>query len=51
MTPAVVFSLPFAWVVIRRIGVDTFARIKFSEPAAQPTPDSKSLSDEKEVYA
>lgn len=51
----VVLSLPFAWVVIRKIGVTTFDKVVFkrSEFEQQPVVDSKtqSLSDEKAVYA
>lgn len=45
----IVLSLPFAWVVIRKIGVSEFEKISFASEA--PAVDSKiRSSEEKEIY-
>ena len=45
----VVFSLPFAWMVVRKIGVEDFDIVRLAQldEAAPGTPDSKSIVDEK----
>ncbi|KAJ3979114.1 hypothetical protein F5890DRAFT_1547348, partial [Lentinula detonsa] len=44
----IIFSLPFAWIVIRKIGVVEFEKISFSHFAhEEKTADEKSI-DEKE---
>jgi hypothetical protein len=41
-----VFSLPFAWVVVRKIGVVPFEKIAYAIEA-DTREDSESVSDEK----
>jgi len=44
----IVLSLPFAWTVVRKIGVVQFEKINFSH-SIEAEVDSKSLEDEKEA--
>ncbi|TFK42489.1 major facilitator superfamily domain-containing protein [Crucibulum laeve] len=43
----IVFSLPFAWIVIRKIGVTDFKKIAFDN--SEGSQDSDSISSEKEM--
>lgn len=45
----VVLSLPFAWMVVRKVGVEEFDIVRLAQlDEADPgTPDSESINDEK----